>query len=185
MSFAAALFQGVCSGHGTGSGSTHHPGLGGPIFVCVPPKLPDEQVVPKSVGLMNATTIWPAKAQLPLTPIVRNVVINGIIPIVDQDILTPHPTPTMHQVMYTGEPKGCPPATIAHNAWHCTIGTNAGREPLIGHSRKCFATCKTVFINGKRAGRFGDPLGDFGVAFPCTSTITGSSINVFIGTTRG
>tara|TARA_R100000005_G_C4882857_1_gene133630 strand:+ start:54 stop:608 length:555 start_codon:yes stop_codon:yes gene_type:complete len=184
MSFAAALFQGVCSGHGTGSGSTHHPGLGGPILPgCVKPAN-DQNVIPKTVGLMNATTLWPALAQLPLSPIVRNVVINGIMPIVDQDVLTPHPTQTMHVIEYTGIPKGCPPGAVPNNAWHCTIGPG-GREVLAGHSRKCFATCKTVFINGRRAGRFGDPLGDFSVAFPCTSTITGSSINVFIGTTRG
>ena len=179
---AAALFQGVCSGHGVGSGSTHHPGLGGGMLPNCPHPSLSPTINPKSVALMNATTIWPPTAQLPLTPIVRNVIINGIIPIVDQDILTPHPTPTQHVTMSTGYK--C--FTVRNTpAWWCTIGTAAGREPSIGHSRKCFATCKTVFINGRRAGRFGDPLGDFSTTFPCHSTITGASINVFIGTTRG
>ena len=32
MAIGAALFKGNCSGHGTGSGSSHHPGLGGGIL---------------------------------------------------------------------------------------------------------------------------------------------------------
>ena len=90
--------------------------------------------------------------------------------------------------MYTGIPKVCsptPPPGVSNPAHWCTIGTAGGREPAVGHSRKLFATVKTVFINGRRAGTFGDPFGDFSVAFPCTSVVTGSSPNVFIGLIRG
>ena len=137
----AALFMGSCSGHGTGSGSTHHAGLGGGILPgCVkPPK--DPKVVPKSVKLMDAVTMWPPCPQTSLESLTRNVRI--------------------------------------------TIGTRGGREAAEGHARKLFATVKTVFINSKRAGVFGDPFGDGSVAFPCNSVVTGCSKNVFIGTTRG
>ena len=179
---AAALFQGVCSGHGVGSGSSHHPGLGGGVLPNCPHPSLSPTISPKSVSLMNVTTIWPAAPQLPLTPLVRTVLINGIIPIVDQDILTPHPTPTQHTTTSVG--KEC--FTVRNTpAWWCTIGTAGGREPPVGHSRKLFATCKSVFINGRRAGRFADPLGDYSTAFPCHSTATGASINVFIGLLSG
>ena len=184
---AAGIYKGPCSGHGTGSGSTHHPGLGGSTLPgCIMPPM-DMKIVPKSVGLMNATTLWPPLLQAPATPLgaLRNVFINGVIPIVDQDILTPHPTPSVHIVTYTGVPNGCPPGTVTNPAHWCTIGAAAGREPALGHSRKCFATQKSVFINGRRASVFGDPLGDFSPAFPCTSVVTGASINVFIGMTSG
>ena len=43
----------------------------------------------------------------------------------------------------------------------------------------------TVFINGSRAGVFGDPFGNDTVAYPCNSVVTGCSKNVFLGCTRG
>lgn len=181
---AAALFQGVCSGHGVGSGSSHHPGLGGGVLSPCPHVSLSPQIKALPVAAMNATTIWPPIAQLPATPLgaLRTVVINGILPIVDQDILTPHPTPTQHTTTSVG--KEC--ITVLNTpAWWCTTGITAGREAPVGHSRKCFATVKNVFINGRRAGRFGDPLGDGSTAFPCTSVVTGASINVFIGLMSG
>ena len=186
MSAAAALYMGTCSGHtGGGSGSTHHPGLGGSILPgCIMPPL-DPKIVPRSVGLMNATTLWPPTPQTSLNDLTRTVRINLLGPILDQDLLIPHPTPSVHQVNYTGVPDGCPPGTVTNPAHWCTIGTAGGREPVVGHARKLFATCKTVFINGRRAGRFADPFGDFSVAFPCTSVVTGCSVNVFIGLING
>ena len=185
MAGPAALYMGSCSGHGAGSGSTHHPGLGGSVLPgCTMPPL-DPKIVPKSVGLMNATTLWPPTPQRSATELARTVRINNIGPILDQDILVPHPTPTTHQVNYTGIPKVCSPGTVTNPAFWCTIGTAGGREPAVGHARKLFATVKTVFINGRRAGTFGDPFGDFSPAFPCTSVVTGSSPNVFIGLIRG
>lgn len=181
---AAALYQGPCSGHGVGSGSSHHPGLGGGVLPNCPHPSLSPTIKPKSVALMNATTIWPPLDQKPATPLgaLRTVVINGILPIVDQDILTPHPTPTQHSTTSVG--KECF-TTLNTPAWWCTIGATAGREAPTGHPRKLFATCKSVFINGRRAGRFGDPLGDLSTAFPCHSVVTGASINVFIGLMTG
>ena len=181
---AAAIYKGPCSGHGTGMGSTHHPGEGGGTLKRCPHITLDPQIKAVPVVKMNITTCWPAIPQLPATPLgaARNVFINGIIPIVDQDLLTPHPTPTQHVTTSVG--KECL-TTLNTPAYWCTQGVVAGREAPTGHARKCFATNKSVFINGKRAGRFGDPLGDSSVAFPCTSTITGASINVFIGMTQG
>ena len=75
----------------------------------------DPKVVPKSVGLMNATTLWPPTPQNSATELARTVRINNIGPILDQDILIPHPTQfTTHQCMYyTGIPKVCSP----HHHW--------------------------------------------------------------------
>tara|TARA_Y100000004_G_scaffold80045_1_gene89959 strand:+ start:1859 stop:2419 length:561 start_codon:yes stop_codon:yes gene_type:complete len=186
MSFAAALFMGSCSGHGTGSGSTHHPGLGGSIMKgCTIPANTDVKTKPKTVTLMNGTTSWLPTPQTPTVETVRTVRINQLSPILDQDLLIPHPTTTMHAVNYTGKPKVCPPGSIPNNAWWLTKGAVAGREAPTGHPRKLFATCKTVFILGKRAGRFGDPFGDLSLEFPCTSTVAGSSKDVFIGTIKG
>ena len=135
---AAALYMGTCSGHGTGSGSSHHPGLGGGIQPkCTFPANTDVKVVPKTVMLMNATTLWAPTPQRSVTELVRTVRINAIGPILDQDVLIPHPTPTMHTVSYTGIPKGCPPGVIPNNAWWCTIGTLAGENPLQGTLVNC------------------------------------------------
>jgi len=182
---AAALFMGTCSGHGTGCGSTHHPGLGGGTLPgCMkPPK--DPKIVMKPVKLMDATTLWPPTPQTPLKPIVRNVLINRIIPIIDQDKLIPHPTPVTHQACYTGIPKGCPPGCVTNPAYWCTVGIEGGRESAKGHARQHQATIKTVFINGRRAGVFGDPFGYNTTAYPCNSVVTGCSKNVFLGCTRG
>jgi len=186
MTAAAALFMGTCSGHVSGaSGSTHHPGLGGPILPdCIKPPM-DTKIIPKSVEEMNATTLWPPTPQTSLTELARTVRINSLGPILDQDLLIPHPTTTVHQVQYTGIPDGCPPGSVTNPAHWCTIGTAGGREPVVGHARKLFATCKTVRINGRRAGRFADPYGDGTPAFPCTSVVSGASPNVFIGLING
>ena len=127
---------------------------------------------------MNATTIWAPHPQLPAGPYLRTVIINGQLPIIDQDILIPHPTPTMHSTTSVGFK--C--LTYKGNTFLVVYNRTAGgREPAVGHSRKLFATSMTVWINGRRAGRFGDPLGDQTPAFPCTSVVTGCSPNVFVG----
>lgn len=184
----AALYAGTCTGHGTGTGSSHHPGLGGGVLPGPPCPLPsgyDPRVVPQTVLAMNATTLWPPTPQLPLTPLgaLRNVVINGILPIVDLDLLTPHPTPTIHTVTVVMPIPNSPPCTDTKpvGAYWCTLGPVAGREAPTGHPRKALATSKSVWINGRRAARFGDPLGDGTPAFPCNSFIMGCSPNVFIG----
>ena len=75
----AALYMGTCSGHGCGCGSSHHPGLGGGMLAPCPHPSLSPAVVPKPVQAMNATTLWPPMAQLPLTGGVTNVIINKMI----------------------------------------------------------------------------------------------------------
>ena len=174
----AALYMGTCSGHGVGSGSSHHPGLGGGMLSPCPHPSMSPMVVPKTVAQMTPTTVWPPMAQAPQAGGVTNVIINGKVPILDQDIPTPHPTPTQHTTSSVGFKCAFTTATPAY--W-CTIGVAAGREAPTGHSRKCFATTKNVFINKRRVGRFSDPLGDTTPAFPCLSTVAGASPNVYIG----
>lgn len=185
MASGMGLFMGNCSGHGFGSGASHHPGLGGGTISPCPHTPLATQIKPVNLNAMDAVTKWPPLAQLPLgvgLAAASKVVVNGKIPMVDQDILTPHPTPTMHTTTSVG--KEC--ITVLNTpAWWCTTGTAGGREPAIGHSRKVFSTVKTVFIGKKRACRFGDKLGDGTTAFPCNSVVTGCSKNVFIEMSGG
>lgn len=181
MSSGLGLFMGVCSGHGLGSGSVHHPGLGGGMLSC-PHAVTDPQINPKPVAQMNAVTTWPPLAQTPLTPIKRTVIVNKQTPMVDQDILIPHPTPTQHGTLSVGT--NCFTAHMTP-AWWCTVGAKGGRETAEGHSRKIMATATTVFIEGKRVSKFGDLMGDGSPQFPCTSTVTGCSPNVFVEMSKG
>ncbi len=178
MTVGAALFMGNCSGHGVGSGSSHHPGLGGGTLSPCPHSPTVASIVPKDVNAMDAVTTWKPHGQKPLTAIVRTVIINNKIPIIDQDELITHPTQTKHSTTSVGYK--CY-NTQSSPAWHCTIGTSGGREAAVGHARKLFATSKTVFIEGKPAGRIGDPLGDKTTAYPCNSVVSGGSKDVYIG----
>ena len=183
MSSGMGLFMGVCSGHGLGTGSTHHPGLGGGTISPCPHAITDPKIVPKPVAKMNGVTTWPPLAQTPLTELKRNVIVNKQTPMLDQDLLIPHPTPTQHVTTSTG-PNGCL-TTLNTPAWWCTVGAKGGRETAEGHARKIIATATTVFINKKRVSKFGDLMGDGSPQFPCTSTVTGCSPNVFVEMTKG
>jgi hypothetical protein len=177
----AGIFMGTCSGHGTGVGASHHPGLGGGTLPDCPHQPLTLTVNAVPLPAVNAVAIWPPLSQLPFgvaLSAAARVFINLQVPIVDQDLLTTHPTPT--QFSTTSVRNDCI-TTLNTPAWHCTQGVVGGREPSVGHARKAFATSKTVWIGGRRATRFGDPLGDGTTAFPCLSVITGSSKNVFIG----
>jgi len=188
MASGIGLFMGTCSGHGLGSGSSHHPGLGGSILPgCILPPY-DPKIVPKPVQAMDAVTLWAPHPQLPLgvaKALAARVVVNGNIPMVDQDILIPHPTLNVHTVSYTGIPKGCPGGTTPNPAHWCVFGITGGREAPVGHARKILATAKTVFIGKVRVSKFGDPMGDKSPAFPCNSVVTGCSPNVFIEMSGG
>ena len=182
MAFAA-LYMGSCSGHMAGAGGSWHPGPGGgPITPCSAGNVPNIVHLPMPAHVVYGS--WLPTPLLPLTPLgaLRNVFINGIIPIVDQDLLTPHPTLSVYAVTRTVAK--CTIVAPA-NAWWCTtytgIGSLAGREPPIGHVRKAMATSLTVWINGRRACRVGDPLGDGTTNFPCLSLIGAGSPNVIIG----
>ena len=176
---AAALFMGSCSGHGKGNGATFQPGHGGGMVPGCPHSSLDPKINSVPLPANEPVASWPPTPQTPLgAPTVTNVVINGKIPIVDQDMLTPHPTPTQFVTQSVGYKCA---VTLNTPAYWCTQGIAGGREAPTGHQRKLFATTKTVFINKRRAGRFADPLGDGTTAFPCLSVVAGSSANVFIG----
>ena len=177
----AGIFMGTCSGHGTGAGASHHPGLGGGVLPNCPHPSLSPTVVPVPLPATNAVAIWATLPQLPLgvaKAAAARVFINKMVPIVDQDLLTTHPTPTQFATTSVGYK--C--FTVRNTpAWWCTQGVTGGREAPVGHARKALATTKNVFIGGARATRMGDPLGDGTTAFPCLSVITGSSPTVFIG----
>lgn len=179
----AALYIGNCTGHGFGCGALHHPGFGGGTLPDCPhaPMTPTIQARP--ILPMNATVTWAPHPQLPLSAgAIKNVIINGQVPITDLEDLIPHPTvTTLTTISAQG---GTPPCFNVQQtpAYWCVIGTGpGGRESPTGHSRRLYATTKTVFINGRRAGRMADPLGFGTAAAPCTSRIAGASANVFIG----
>jgi len=177
----AALFMGTDSGHGKGNGCSFQPGHGGGMVPGCPHSPLDPRISMVPVIVNEAVAMWPPMAQLPLgvaKALAARVVINGMIPMVDQDILTPHPTPTMFTTSSVGYQCF---VTLSTPAWWCTQGVVGGREGPQGHGRKVMATTATVFIGKVRAGRFLDPLGDGTPAFPCLSLVSGCSKNVFIG----
>ena len=121
---------------------------------------------------MNATAIWAPWPQTPLAVMttVFNVVVNNLIPIVDQDPLINHPSKCTQLVKYVckspPKPKPCPVPVL------CAEDVAGGGA----HVRIAKATCVTVFINGRRACRTADPLGP-----PCLSLIATGAVNVLIG----
>lgn len=159
---AAAIYTGTCSGHG----------------ICFPPNVhantacgvPCIAVQKKNIAAMDGTNLWAPMAQLPSGPVSPNVLINNIPPILDQDTLVPHPaTCTQLVVQSSGN---------CFNIMVCGTGELCAEDVAGGgsHVRKASATSTSVFINGKRACRVGDPLGP-----PCLSLISTGSVNVFIG----
>ncbi len=178
MAIGAALFKGNCSGHGTGSGSMHHPGLGGGTLGGCPHSPTAGQIVACSVAQMDAVTTWKPTEQKPRQKLERSVIINNKIPIIDRDELVLHPTKTKHKTTSVGNK--CYNVRSSP-AWHCTEGISGGRESSEGHQRRCYSSTKTVWITGKLAGRIGDDLGEDTTEWPCLSTISGGSKDVFIG----
>ena len=162
---SAAIYQGNCSGHGRCMPTAVHS--------TVPCGTPCPGVIPRSLISLDQQLLWPPFPQVPLNVMqaIFNVVINGQIPIVDQDLLTNHPGTCTNLVKFSGcDPTPaampCPPANL------CAEDVAGGGA----HVRKANATTKSVFINGRRACRVADPLGP-----PCLSRIGTGSPNVFIG----
>ena len=181
---AAALFQGNCTGHGAGKGGQWIPGPGQPSPLGNCPHSPKDNAIPALPYAPHfAMAKWLPTPQRPLKKaIVTNVFINGILPIVDQDLLIPQKTSVIYKTDSVGDKCYTTQSTPAWWAHQYTgIGNSGGRETAAGHVRKCIATSKSVFINGVRAGRFGDALGDQTTQFPSRATIAGASKNVFIG----
>ena len=87
---AAAIYMGPDSGHGTGAGGSHHPGLGGGLLPNCPHPSLSPTIKPVAMPAVNAVAIWPPLMQAPFSPLtgIRTVFINKNYPIVDQDLLT-------------------------------------------------------------------------------------------------
>ena len=101
----AALYMGNCTGHGTGVGGSFQPGHGGGMVPGCPHAPLDPRINVRDVVTNSATAIWPPTPQLPLGvagAVAAKVVINKLVPIVDQDILITHPTPTVYTTSSVG-----------------------------------------------------------------------------------
>lgn len=164
----AALYMGSDSGHGICIPATVHG-----TVPCGTPCGATPPIVPKSIASMNATNIWPPFPQTPLAVMtaVSNVVISGNMPIIDQDLLTNHPSACTQLIKFSG----CKPipAAIPCPTAGLVVEDIAGGG---AHVRKAIATTKSVFVNGRRLCRVADPLGP-----PCLSLIATGSPNVFVG----
>jgi hypothetical protein len=160
----AALYRGTCSGHGrTYPAHQHSVENCGTTCMTVKVQLP--------VAVKDGVCMWPPAVLAPAGPYLRTVIVNGIIPICDQDVLTPHKSPTTNIVM-VGPCGQTPPVPMP-----CVCSLLTAEDARgIGHPRKLTALTKTVYANKLAMGKVGDPLGP-----PCISTISQGSPNVFIG----
>lgn len=167
---AAAVFAGVCSGHGKCLTGVIHA-----TIQCIPSGGSCATATKKTVAAMDAYTQWPpAPLVAKVAPIAVTVKINKIAPIVDGDILQEHKSPCMSTV----NTSPCPKAQDAIVPLQCnaSVFTCSDDAGGIGHPRVAKGTSKTVFIEKKAACRVGDPF-----LPPCLSKITAGSANVFIG----
>ena len=89
---------------------------GGPVAPCKSGNLMSITHLPMTSG-HSVMAHWKATPQLPFnTPQVTNVVINGKIPIVNNDLLALHPTKSVYQVTRTA---GKCTIVAPTNAWWC------------------------------------------------------------------
>lgn len=165
----ASIYQGTCTGHGRPvNGHVHNKS----VDPC--PGLTPATAQTKPVSVKDATCRWEGFPIAPLGPLpVRNVLINGIIPVLDGDVLTNHISATMHQVISACCPgPSCNPIVIT--APCSMLATEDGKGK--GHSRVVVATTKNVLVNGRPLAKVGDPM-----ALPCLSKIAAGSANVLVG----
>lgn len=163
----AAVFVGVCSGHGKCVPAVVHASV--PCFGGCPasPKKP--------VAAMDAYSFWPPAPLVPkAAPLCATVKVNKNVPIVNGDILQEHKSPCSVTVIDLACPKAKnAPTKVSCNTSVFCCSDDAGG---IGHQRVAVATSKTVFFEKKNACRVGDTF-----AIPCLSKITTGSANVLIG----
>ena len=91
---ACALFTGTCSGHGRGNGVTWQPGPGGGFVSPCPHASLAPTISHRRVPFVNSFATWPPHPQRPRNPqsggndpFNRTVIVNDLIPIIDQDDL--------------------------------------------------------------------------------------------------
>jgi hypothetical protein len=173
----AGIYRGSCTGHGIGAaaGAAVHPIISA---LCGGSACGDPAIKMPLVA-KNAQCYWPPTPLAPLVAVcpTNPVLINKIVPILDNDMLTYHISPSTNTVITTcpGNPVTFPPTTC-----NCSVSLVTEDVSGRGHERKAVATTASVFINKKRACRVGDPLN--GVHIGCLSMIAGGATDVFIGT---
>jgi hypothetical protein len=191
---------GTCTGEGKPIPANIHettvghvgPGSGAPCCNPVPKGCPVESggqnplAKTKPLAAISKTIQWPPQTTIHDTPAtaVKTIKVNGLIPLVDGDILTPHITPVtnMIQHMFAGPPvpKTCSPCAvpvlIPCTGSQLSTEDSAFKGPGKGHIRVVKATTTTVFFEGRRVAAIGDPLGP-----PCMAKISKGSINVVVG----
>jgi uncharacterized Zn-binding protein involved in type VI secretion len=172
----AATVAGTCSGHGVCIPAHIH-------FALPPCELPFTTPSPVPVypvATKDATCLWPPFNTMLMTATPRNVLINGQIPLLDQDILTLHPAScsnTVTRLCTSGD--SC--SRLDTKMLPCgELTTEDKKNGGSGHERKVIASAKTVLVNGKPLAVVGDALGP-----PCLSLISTGSINVMAGTGGG
>lgn len=159
----AAIYRGTCTGHGKAKPDHIH------IYQSCGTTCADAAVLP--LVTKDGTCLWPPTTLAPAGPYLRTVIVNGIFPILDQDILTPHQSPTTNIVM-VGPCGQTPPVPMPCVCSMLTAEDAKG----VGHPRKLTALTKTVYAMGLAMGKVGDPLGP-----PCISTVAQGSPNVLVG----
>ena len=166
----AAVFKGVCSGHGKCV-----PGVIHATIQCIPSGGICAVAPKKTVMAMNAYTMWPPAPLLPLAVgLCLTVKVEKLIPIVMGDQLQLHKTPCMNTVNTSPCPKA--QKSIVPISCNASVFTCADDAGGVGHVRVAVATSKTVFFEKKNACRIGD-----GFALPCLSKIPTGAITVYIG----
>jgi hypothetical protein len=172
----AGIYRGSCTGHGIGAAGTValHPVTSG---LCAAAACGDPAIKLPLVA-KNAQCYWPPTPLVPLVAVcpAQPVFINKIIPILDNDLLTYHISPSMNTVITTcpGNPVTFPPTTC-----NCSVSLVTEDVNGRGHERKAVSTGKSVFVNKRRLSRVGDPLN--GIHVGCLSLIGGGAVDVFVG----
>ena len=103
---------------------------------------------------------WPPTTLAPAGPFLGTVVVNGIYPILDQDVLTPHQSPTTNIGWLDL-------AVRLHSSYAMHLWYVRQKTLRNEHPRKLTALTKTVYAMGLAMGKVADPLSP-----PCLSVIS-------------
>ena len=93
MGLPAAIYRGNDSGHGIA--------INGHIHMTQPCGTTCATTATKPVAAKDVECYWPPTLLAPAGPYLRTVIINGIMPILDQDVLTPHRWGTGRRASFT------------------------------------------------------------------------------------
>lgn len=168
-----ALNTGTCSGEGVCVAANMHDTTACNLPPC-PPANSSIKILP--LAKMISTCYWPPSTttHLNAATAVKTIKVNGVIPLVDGDILTYHKSTCTNKVtnLWTSG-DSCTKPVIAD----CLCGLLTKEDMFDrGHDRIVKSTATTVYFEGKRVACVGDPLGP-----PCTAKISQGSANVTVG----